>query len=61
MGGKKDDKKKAGGAAAAGAEPTVLISEAELEDSKSLPLIRDFIFTNLYAFKQTRNESRIKS
>lgn len=60
MGGKKDDKKKSGGAAAAGAEPTVLISEGELEESKNLPLIRDFIFTNLYAFKQTRNESRIK-
>ena len=61
MGGKKADAKKAGGMAAGAGEPTVTISEAELEEAKSLPPIRDYIFTNLYAFKQTRNENRLKA
>ena len=61
MGGKKQDAKKAGGPSAGAGEPTVTISEAELEEAKGLPLIKDYIFTNLYAFKQTRNESRLKA
>ena len=51
MGGKKQDAKKAGGAAAGTGEPTVLITEAELEEAKTLPAIKDYVFTNVYAFK----------
>ena len=61
MGGKKADPKKAGGPAAGSGEPTVTITEAELDEAKALPSLKDYIFTNLYAFKQTRNESRLKA
>ena len=60
MGGKKADPKK-GGAAPGSGEPTVLITEAELEEAKALPSIKDYVFTNIYAFKQTRNENRLKA
>lgn len=61
MGPKKDDKKKGqAGAGGLGAGPTVTISEDELNEAKSLPPINDFIFTTLYAFKMTRNQSRLK-
>ena len=59
MGPKKDDKKK-GAAGGAGAGPTVTISEDELNEAKSLPTINDFVFTAFYAFKMTRNQSRLK-
>jgi len=55
MGGKKDDKKKGAGAAVPGQAPTYTINEDELEQAKALPYLNDFIFTNLYAFKLTRN------
>lgn len=50
MGGKKADAKKGTPNAGTG-EPTVLISEAELEEAKGLPVIKDYVFTNVYAFK----------
>ena len=58
MGPKKDDKKK-------GAQPVlgaavVSITEDELTEAESLPHLNDFVFTNLYAFKMTRNEARLK-
>ena len=49
---KKDDKKK--GAPVVGAAITT-ITEDDLLDAESLPSISDFVFTNLYAFKMTRN------
>ena len=60
MGPKKDDKKKAqAGAGVLGAGPTVTISEEELMEAKSLPQINDYVFVNFYAFKRTRNQSRL--
>ena len=58
MGPKKDDKKK-------GAQPVLgaavqTITEDELTEAESLPHLNDFVFTNLYAFKMTRNEARLK-
>ena len=52
---KKDDKKKAPVAGAA----VVTITEDELAEAATLPDIDDFVFTNLYAFKITRNHSRL--
>ena len=61
MGPKKDDKKKgAPGAGGPGGSVTVTISEEELNEAKSLPVINDYIFTNFYAFKLNRNRSRLK-
>ena len=58
MGPKKDDKKK-------GAHPVLgaavqTITEDELHEAASLPHLNDFVFTNFYAFKMTRNEARLK-
>ena len=39
--------------------PTVTVTAEELEEAKHLPEIRDFVFTNLYAFRMRRNESRL--
>ena len=55
---KKDDKKK-GGAPAGVTAAAHTITEDELEEAKGLPQLNDFIFTNLYAFKYTRNEARL--
>ena len=49
---KKDDKTK--GAPVVGAA-VHSITEDELQEAESLPNINDFVFTNLYAFKMTRN------
>ena len=61
MGPKKDDKKKAGLAVAGGGPQSITISEDEFNEAKQLPHIKDFIFVNLFAFKMTRNESRLKA
>lgn len=39
---------------------TVTISEEEFQEARKLPNINDFVFTNLYGFKMTRNQSRLK-
>jgi hypothetical protein len=52
---KKDDKKKS----AAPTTAVVTISEDELLEAQTLPELNDFVFTNLYAFKMTRNQSRL--
>lgn len=31
-----------------------------MHEAASLPHLNDFVFTNLYAFKMTRNEARLK-
>jgi len=54
---KKDDKKK--GAQPIAGAPVVTIAEDELNEAKSLPRLNDFIFTNMYAFKMTRNQNRL--
>jgi len=53
---KKDDKKK-GAPVNLGATET--INEDNLNAAKDLPMLDDFVFTNLYAFKLTRNKSRL--
>jgi hypothetical protein len=55
---KKDDKKKPGAGAVAGATET--ITEDNLNAAKELPSLDDFVFTNLFAFKMTRNQPRLK-
>ena len=55
---KKDDKKKPGAPAPGAA--VVTIGEDELTEAESLPEINDFIFTDMYAFKLTRNQSRLQ-
>jgi len=50
---KKDDKKKGGAPVNLGATET--ITEDSLNNAKELPMLDDFVFTNLYAFKMTRN------
>lgn len=35
------------------------ITEEDLAEAVNLPQINDFVFTNLYAFKMCRNESRL--
>lgn len=56
---KKDDKKKGQAGAAVGAGPTATISEDELAEARSLPHINDYVFMNFYAFKMTRNHTRL--
>ena len=58
MGPKKDDKKKAG--VVGTGVPTVTITEDELAEAKALPPLNDFVFTNLYAFRMTRNHKRLQ-
>lgn len=38
----------------------VTIGDDELNEADSLPEIHDFIFTDMYAFKMTRNQSRLQ-
>ena len=38
----------------------VTISEEDFNEARKLPQVNDFIFTNLYGFKMTRNQSRLK-
>ena len=58
---KKDDKKKGAQAVTSvGGTPIVTISEEELAEAQTLPELNDFIFTNIYAFKKVRNETRLK-
>jgi hypothetical protein len=54
---KKDDKKKANIPVSGAA--VVTITEDELAEAENLPSLNDFVFTNLYAFKMTRNQSRL--
>lgn len=54
---KKDDKKKVGAPVHAGATET--ITADQLEAAKDLPHIDSFIFTNLFAFKLVRNQTRL--
>ena len=57
---KKDDKGKKGGAPVI-AGHVVTITEDELAEANGLPALNDFVYTNLYAFKMTRNQSRLTS
>ena len=54
---KKDDKKK--GAQPTAGAPVQTITEDELNEAKDLPQLNDFVFTNLFAFKMTRNQDRL--
>lgn len=54
----KDDKKK-GALATVAVGAVYTITEEELEDAKNLPYLNDFIFCNLYAFKNNRNQKRV--
>lgn len=54
---KKQDPK--GKVAAAGAAPVTTISEEELAEAAKLPRLNDFVFTNMYAFRMLRNETRL--
>jgi hypothetical protein len=58
---KKDDKKKGGQAVvSAGGTPIFTITEDELTEAETLPELNDFIFTNIFAFKKVRNQTRLK-
>lgn len=50
---KKDDKKK--GAPIAAGVAVITISQDEIDEAETLPVINDVVFTNLYAFKMCRN------
>ncbi len=56
---KKEDKKKGTAPQLAGATQT--ITEDELNEAKTLPHIKDFVFFNLFAFKQPQNEQRLRA
>lgn len=60
MGPKKQDTKKAAQGQQVAGPATVTISEDDFNEARKLPDINDFIFTNLFGFKMTRNESRLK-
>jgi len=53
---KKEEKKK--GAPVPGGA-IITITEEELTEAQTLPQLNDFVFTNLFAFKMTRNHSRL--